>query len=288
MLAFTSDRENFAVSSLASSLPTELEREILELTALVYPKYIPQLLAVAQRAKAWIEPIRFRTLIFSKSPNENPYSKECSKHYISMVQFLYAVESKPASFFQKHVRNIAFPHMYTTAEMQSVLSVCTNATNVLICEAVEPSLLPVLAAMPLQRLGVDLSHLFPVQIDFTHALFSRITHLQPFHALPAPGDWSHWSGLADMPRLTHLALDRCLGSAVWGGALQHCKSLAVLIVVGNTSDLDPGEVSLDPRFVVFDGSMVASAQNWRAGTCGGTDRWAQAEAFVAKKRAAKA
>ncbi|KAJ7065685.1 hypothetical protein C8F01DRAFT_1249260 [Mycena amicta] len=73
-------------------LPPDLEREIFEYTAELYPAAIPSLLCVAHRVLVWIEPIAYRTIDI-----------DSSKH---LSAFLAATKSKPAEFFAKHVQRI--------------------------------------------------------------------------------------------------------------------------------------------------------------------------------------
>ncbi|KAJ7664076.1 hypothetical protein B0H17DRAFT_1211489 [Mycena rosella] len=129
-----------------------------------------------------------------------------------MAQFLHALESKPISFFHTHVRRIYFVNIYPVGNICEVLSACTAATDILASEQAEPALLPLLGT---------------------------------------PGDWATWSGLAHMPRLTHLALNGP-GAEVCIGVLRHCKFLAVLLIIGRSTKL---ESLLDPR-VVFQSDEI--------------------------------
>ncbi|KAJ6587590.1 hypothetical protein DFH09DRAFT_230789 [Mycena vulgaris] len=270
-----------------SPLPLEIEREIFELAARATPERIPLLLAVSHPVKTWIEPIRFRTIVFSEFPNPNMYSEEPAGHYMSMAQFLHVLDSKPLSFFRDHVRHLYFAHIYKPAQMRKVICACNAATSVVICEQVEPSLLPILSALPLQRLTINLGDLFPGGPDFSHALFSTITHLEISE--PTPSDWGTWSGLTHMLKLTHLALEH-VGSDVYMGALRNCKSLAVLLCISWGSAEFGSDNFLDPRFVALSqrSDIFMSRDLWIAGADGGRDRWVEVEEIVAKQRAVMA
>jgi hypothetical protein len=60
--------------------------------------------------------------------------------------------------------------------------------------------------MPLKRFHCHLASLFHgvMQLDFTHRVFSHITHLQLFDGLKFESA-DVWRGFALIPRLTHLS-----------------------------------------------------------------------------------
>ncbi|KAJ7639433.1 hypothetical protein FB45DRAFT_905593 [Roridomyces roridus] len=162
----------FVTSNNSPSLPPELEREILEFTALCSPQCIPRLLLVARRVKTWIEPIRFRVLVFSQRRNVDP-------HWISMGHFVHALESKPTSFFHKHVRHITFDDGYSLAELSRVLCACSSVTNLVMNDDIGPELMPILSTLPLNRFACELEDIFFRQpIDLKNPMFSRITHVE--------------------------------------------------------------------------------------------------------------
>ncbi|KAJ7157714.1 hypothetical protein C8R43DRAFT_1125381 [Mycena crocata] len=53
------------------TLPTELEREIFELTALSRPVSIPKLMRISWRVKDWVEPFLYRTLVVCDKNSRN-------------------------------------------------------------------------------------------------------------------------------------------------------------------------------------------------------------------------
>ncbi|KAJ7489094.1 hypothetical protein FB451DRAFT_682518 [Mycena latifolia] len=149
-------------------LPLELEREIFEITARLYPQMAPTLLRVAQRVLVWIEPIVYETLIVHSN--------------MLHPSLFLALESKPASFFHKNVRNLLLDlenHESSSIDrLNLLLSACTAVIDLALFDP-HPSMLPHLAAMKLQRLSVHLYSLFlSHEIDFAgQPFFATITHL---------------------------------------------------------------------------------------------------------------
>ncbi|KAJ7131416.1 hypothetical protein C8R44DRAFT_850141 [Mycena epipterygia] len=77
--------------------PPELEREIFESAAELYPDTIPSLLLVSQRVNEWIERIKYNTVTSSGSAGS------CR---LSALRRAIQSDLKPASFFHKHVRHL--------------------------------------------------------------------------------------------------------------------------------------------------------------------------------------
>ncbi|KAJ7107891.1 hypothetical protein C8R44DRAFT_744467 [Mycena epipterygia] len=59
-------------------------------------------------------------------------------------------------------------------------------------------------SLPLRRLSAESSYLFPSGRDFSHPLFTKITHLALYNS--GSRGWNAWSGLAQLPCLTHLSV----------------------------------------------------------------------------------
>ncbi|KAJ7489107.1 hypothetical protein FB451DRAFT_1024520, partial [Mycena latifolia] len=252
-------------------LPLELEREIFEITARLYPWMVRTLLRVAHRVLGWIEPMIYETLIVNQK----------ALH----PSFLLALKTKPAGFL--HVRNLLLGTQLLLApdELNMLLSACSAVVNLALFRP-HHSMLPHLAAMKLQRLRAELYSLFnSVVIDFTHPLFTAVTHLDTRDWGSVPR-YSDPSGFASLPALTHLNI--CNAScAVLCSLLLGCKKLKVLIL--STYSLQSCKnasrnLSIDdPRFVLMTyggGGMV----DWEAGTRGERDYWERADLFVAKRR----
>ncbi|KAJ7617349.1 hypothetical protein FB45DRAFT_1007895 [Roridomyces roridus] len=273
------------MSDDAPFLPPELEREILELVALSDPQYIPRLLAVNRRARIWIEPLRFKILVFSVRVNNSPKPLDQQRHYISMPQFSHALASKPKSFFERHVRHIFISEQFGTEDLHKVFSACTGATNLAFTERIDASLIPLISALPLQRLALNLRNLFPSPVplpDFS-PLFAKITHLHLITSNPHAVSWPH---LATLPNLTHFAFTTEVPSEDTNPTeiLQQCPSLQVLWV---QSWFWRVMASTDSRFVSSPGDPASapSIEDWTVGARGGEDGWYRAEALVTKRLA---
>ncbi|KAJ7438923.1 hypothetical protein B0H11DRAFT_2103436 [Mycena galericulata] len=78
-------------------LPSDLEREIFEWTAIAYPRMILHLFRVARRVKLWVEPYLYRLIYVCDLP---PYP-------IMENDILRPTpRSKPASFYRDAVRHL--------------------------------------------------------------------------------------------------------------------------------------------------------------------------------------
>ncbi|KAJ6471071.1 hypothetical protein C8R47DRAFT_1147785 [Mycena vitilis] len=264
-------------------LPTDLEREIFEFSAVRCPRSIPRLVLVAQRVKTWIEPMLYRTL----SVVESTYRSQDTQNL--RIEVDAALHSKPASFLRSHVRHVALSEIRTDMAA-SILSVCTKTTSLAIFQTrATPALLPLIAPMPLSRLSVGLADLFGLlTVDFGHPIFARLTHLDVFEA---GWDSDHMvSALSGLPCLTHLSLNPDPNETTprVQDILASCNLLQVLVILfPNEDDMrDVGDeytcFSHDLRFV----TMVVDhyLEDWESGQTGGVDYWIRAEIFIRKRR----
>ncbi|KAJ7065599.1 hypothetical protein C8F01DRAFT_1249177 [Mycena amicta] len=272
------------MSSETARLPPELEREIFEYTAELYPGVIPNLLCVAHRVLAWIEPIAYHTIEVNKSKRFS-----C---------FTAATKSKPREFFAKHVQRILIDIRGTTEsveDMRAALALCTNVTRIAGARA-SPSdwLLPVM---------------LPMRLDLP--CFRTLTHLDVFDYL-SPDDASVYATkICGLPVLTHLSLNNLLPWDVAERLLKGCRCLEVLFVTGLESEEVAKEHAFqtpfdDVRFLMttYEVKERASAAQpealpldvrLRMPQYGGMDEsvldppnfWSQAEAFIAAKRQGK-
>jgi hypothetical protein len=201
------------------------------------------------------------------------------------------MDRKPTSFFHDYVRHIQL-FILDAEEVTKILSVCDATINLALYEL--PALLPPLSSLPLQRLSIWAEKLFlgTTVRDFSHPLFSQITHLFLLDS-DRGGDWGTWSTLAQIPRLTHLSFySSRMANSVCRGALEHCKALEVLAIwCANQTKLETNiprraELAYDVRFVmvVVEGVEEFLA-DWESGAQGGEDYWVRAEALVQKRRA---
>ncbi|KAJ7230843.1 hypothetical protein B0H12DRAFT_1077336 [Mycena haematopus] len=137
--------------------------------------------------------------------------------------------------------------------------------------------------MPLRRLYADLQDLFSsVDIDFTHPLFSRITHLHLKYHL-GWDQWEKWKGLATIPNLTHLAFLGGKSLSIFQNTLAACPKLQVLIFLHLQEKPGLGLESLahDTRFVCIPAPPFYT--DWQIGAHGGDDFWVRAEKFIAQR-----
>ncbi|KAJ7101898.1 hypothetical protein C8R44DRAFT_808853, partial [Mycena epipterygia] len=268
---------------MASSqmLPPELERYILELAAFIHPECTPVLALVARRAEIWIEPLLYRVI------RVDLRTHTVWRRFIPLVTILGLIEAKSPSFFHEpHVRHLClFGQPKQPDDVMRLLSACGATVNLQLFSG-SPGLLPLLGAMPLHRLSAFLSDLFPGPTgpDFSHSLFTKITHLD---LGDSPHTWELWSGLAHMPCLTHLSfMLNFVAVCVCHSALLHCKSLQVLatLCINGTSTLGPSYQPLisDPRFVLV--GIGKHESDWETGGRGGEDHWTRANDLVRKRR----
>ncbi|KAJ7097525.1 hypothetical protein C8R44DRAFT_811548 [Mycena epipterygia] len=252
-----------------TSLPLDLEREIFELTARLYPPMAPILLRVAHRVFVWIEPLIYETLVLHES----------SLHR----SLIFALRTNPTS--PQSVRNLWFGDYgdkKRPEKTELVFSVCSGVRNLALLNP-RPALLPYIAAMKLQRFFGRLEELFlPMPVDFSISLFSTITHLDVFYT--HIGEQMSVAGLAACPALTHLHLYMEKPNTLHE-ILLVCKKLQVLIhtvthslQAGTSTIKDVRLVSLERTGNIFD------AGDWKAGTRGERNSWARAELFVTKRR----
>ncbi|KAJ6481934.1 hypothetical protein C8R45DRAFT_1003500 [Mycena sanguinolenta] len=137
--------------------------------------------------------------------------------------------------------------------------------------------------MPLRRLSTKLAYLFRlVRIDFTHSLFSRITHLELRDGLEGAG-WEELKGLTTIPNLTHLAFLMEKSLSIFQNILAGCPGLQVLIYLYFHSNPGRGLGSLahDTRFVCIPAPSFYT--DWQIGARGGDDFWVRAENFIAQR-----
>ncbi|KAJ6481922.1 hypothetical protein C8R45DRAFT_1151122 [Mycena sanguinolenta] len=150
-----------------SKLPPELERQIFELAAYSHSKSIPSFLLVVRRVKIWVEPILYSVVVFS-----NPrYGHVC----FDPVRLSSAIQSPAIS---QHIKNlcVSYPADVSQQYFDTILANCSVVQNLAVLGG-HPNLLQFLSAMPLLRLAAALAFFFPRRVDFSHPLFSNITHL---------------------------------------------------------------------------------------------------------------
>ncbi|KAJ7321864.1 hypothetical protein DFH08DRAFT_888794 [Mycena albidolilacea] len=233
-------------------LPVELERKIFEIAAQSNSKFIPTLLLVAHRRGRLYDPIDGHVRF-------------------DPVRFGSAIQSQTIS---EHVKNLFTPYEnFLLLDLDLILASCSAAQNLVLFPN-QSDLFPFLSTMPLQRLSTALTDVFSVTgVDFTHPLFSRLTHLELMDTL-TNAVWEEWKGLTLIPNLTHLAFLIEKSLAIFQGVLAACPALQVLVsfhwgfkgIPYEGIGLEP--LSQDTRFI---------------GARGGDDFWVRAEKFIAQR-----
>ncbi|KAJ7669842.1 hypothetical protein DFH06DRAFT_1468610 [Mycena polygramma] len=275
----------------SSALPIDLERELFDIAALSRPLGIPKLMLVAWRVKTWVEPLLYRTIVVWRSGPYAPPPPAIAGHPLFYRKTLLPiVESKGRSFFKDSVRHFFVDQIFEDdTEIQSILSVCTGIENLWIFEIL-PHLLPLVDDLPLERLHCGFFNLLAFkQLDFTHRLFSRLTHYEVID-YPSEEDFEVWRGLALIPNLTHLAFNGLSCIFLLPFLLEECRSLLLLVVLYGDSGgaervadhVDGHKLLRDPRFVVM--KCEEYEKDWQMGAATGADYWSRAEAFVALRR----
>ncbi|KAJ7651157.1 hypothetical protein FB45DRAFT_859766 [Roridomyces roridus] len=267
-----------------ATLPLELEREIFELVAYSQPLFVPTLSLVAKRVKAWVENLLYRVVVAS-DPNAITYEMPCPDFRASQIKNL------PPSVLRNSVRHL-FLHTVPEEGAKFLLSHCENLDDLWI-SAAYPSLLDIAGALPLRRLSCALEDFFQahqaaieepriVRVDWTHPLFSHLTHLEiysppeQFHDLPA--------GLASLPNLTHLSLSSGIDDSLLQLAptiFRMCGNRLRILVFSTDGIPYPHnpELAEEVRFVQINYAYMP--EDWLAGALTGADFWSRAEEFVA-------
>lgn len=260
--------------------PPELEREIFEHAATLYPNVILNLLVVAR-----VRPMLYRTIMVK--PGAPP-----------LAAFMRIIDAMPASssFFRDSVHNL-FVHQtpWLAAELQTILATCPGITN-LAMMSTTPAVLPLLASKRLTRLALSLAQLFGsgpggLLPHLAHPIFAHTTHLGLFDYVQ---NEAAWGAFARLPALTHLCLHSFVHRAQLRSVLTKCPRLQVLVNMHTNTEPEWGLADIcgrlklgdDPRFVLIalDQSVNAYARDWETGRRGEKDFWFLADAFVEKKR----
>ncbi|KAJ6493186.1 hypothetical protein C8R45DRAFT_1136197 [Mycena sanguinolenta] len=256
----------------APRLPPELERQIFELTANSHPKAIPTLLLVAHRVKIWLEPILYSVVVFSKPiPGHVLFDPEHPS---------FTMRSTAVS---RYIKKLCISYAEFPRRSLDPILVNGSAVQDLALVGAHSGLAPFLSRMPLRRLSTELAYLFrPACFDFTHPLFSRITHLELTDDLEI-ARWEDWRGLTTIPNLTHLAFLMQKSLLIFQNILTACPGLQVLIFLYFYSNPGSGLWSLahDARFVCIRGPSFYT--DWETGARGGDDFWVRAEKFIAQR-----
>ncbi|KAJ7651393.1 hypothetical protein FB45DRAFT_1051127 [Roridomyces roridus] len=253
-------------------LPPELERAIFELIAISWPVSIPNLLLVASRGPP--------------TALSHPNHQQIHDTWITILQrrkFTHIQQTHPELLMG--VQNLMLLEL-DTKESHTIVSACPNVQNLCI-------LLPGLAAvqrrtalevMPLRHLYCQLDDLgiFSNKDIFLSPLFAGITHMELYDL---DDEDEYWTGLAALPRLTHLAFDAFTASltARYKELLKVKTGLKALIVLRRLLARHPQIRVEDKRFVMM--PLEDYTRDWQCGILYGNDFWARAEAFIAGRMA---
>ncbi|KAJ6592596.1 hypothetical protein B0H19DRAFT_1245453 [Mycena capillaripes] len=270
------------------ALPVELEREIFHMSARSRLLSIPTFMLVAWRVKLWLEPVLYETILLS-----NDMAQKMEGHPVHSGDTLIPLLEQRPSFFRENVRNMLIRYARSFDDEKTILLRCRSVENLWLNQSdTRPDLISVVEDLPLKRLHCSLDILFgsPEKIDFTHRLFTGITHLQLFDSQMNP---ELYLDLASLPHLSHLSICDSDLISIAPKLLQTCHSLRILIFVGLVScehtlgnHAHTSERLLkDPRFVAMD--CENEVGDWQRGSRTGIDYWSRAEDFVAKRRLGK-
>jgi hypothetical protein len=200
-----------------------------------------------------IEPFLYRIIYVSSSGMMAPH---CPSFTFDLLLRLMC--EKSASFFKTSVDHLLIDDMFSAVEAASLCTIfaCSGVNDFFINASVSP-LLPLFCGFSsLRILGVSLQPLFgDLPIDFTHHLFTNITHLDIFDR----GTNHIAEGLALIPNLTHCAFNSEVFLDKTPHILQTCPKLQYLIsVIWWATEFDEFDekrahcaaLALDVRFVV--------------------------------------
>ncbi|KAJ7107399.1 hypothetical protein C8R44DRAFT_857977 [Mycena epipterygia] len=258
-----------SVKAVASSceFPPELEREIFETTALLYPAMIPELLCVAQRVLLW------------KSIGG------------SGAVMLPRISTKGADFFANAVRHMIIwtfewnimgarsENIWSNKDPETVFRVCTRVEHLLLFSDLKRlPLLQMLVTTDMRPtrlfLMVDLQH---PQLDFAQTFFRNRAHVRQLAPLA-----HHLSAPRPHLALGHTATPH-LVQEILTGAL-HLKILILSSEDEHTAAIFTEQLVLhDPR-VILVGPGLLEGFKLHAGTHSLDDLWAKADEFVARKQ----
>ncbi|KAJ7615562.1 hypothetical protein FB45DRAFT_1108392 [Roridomyces roridus] len=282
------------------TLPPELEREIFETNAILHHRMIPTLLLVAWRVHEWIEPYLYHLL-------QIPCIRSGPSYLDALVRILDRRPSHPFPQVSRHLflSTVILGRAWRVDDADRILRACTGITDILLSHSQHPfePLLPILATVAQMRpthlalLGDFLPdyRTLPQEFHFGVPLFESVTHLQLYVAT-ANGNyrvshtlsraWKHWSALAALKTLTHLAVvpsEQNLANYI----LSILPRLHALVLYSERSDMGyttspDRDVLQDPR--IFVESLFQLRPLWHSGARGGDDIWLRAEEFIAMKR----
>ncbi|KAJ7863067.1 hypothetical protein B0H14DRAFT_481558 [Mycena olivaceomarginata] len=239
------------------TLPFELECEVFEIATHNDRRNAAlklNLSLVARRVQYWSVLDPSRPMLLTVTRVELVYYESVTlMDQASADKFLKLVNSKSPGFFATAVKALCFAFFVSATEASRILSFCTNV-QMLACwvdQKTSPDLAPLLSALPLNQLSIELDHFSNIPLS-PPTWLSHLTHISlilwhtPSHYDPHnPGLWR----LGQLPRMTHVALSNAR-RADTTIVCSRCASLQVLLVV-HTDEIEADEIfEFDPRIVL--------------------------------------
>ncbi|KAJ7152078.1 hypothetical protein C8R46DRAFT_1303597 [Mycena filopes] len=280
------------------AFPSDLEREIFETTAILYPgRSLPCYALLAASLLGTFLESRLRTVSKSELRIEPLlYGVICLEHGKHSNNLVPALLKKPPEFIHMAVRHLAlFLSSYSQAEVKQLRGLCRVCTGAVELVSASPGMQPplhpeVLSSRMrlLQRLYLRFQDLRP--FDLTHALFTTLTHLS-IVGMSQSDFTQHHLLFPQLPALTHLALFGDIPRGLITEMLAQWPRLEVFLLLwsGNPTEISRYSSACvphapDDRFVV--GRFKGCLKNWEARAKGlAVDNyWFRAADFVARKR----
>jgi hypothetical protein len=205
-----------------------------------------------------------------------------------------AMQLKSKSFFSDNVRHLYInpQSRWSPEKISELLRLCPQLVSLFVIgHLLQPTLLPILDGMAqAQRWGGCLGNLFGISsaIDLSHPFFRTVTHIDIFEAVDDENGAQICPGLAALPALTHLCLNNDVPVDIFKRLLEQCPRLQIMLHLWHEVYSESArDVANDPR--VADVRYVVAVftdywSDWEGWARGGTDVWAAADTFVARKR----
>ncbi|KAJ7743691.1 hypothetical protein DFH07DRAFT_943151 [Mycena maculata] len=126
-----SEPQLYSQVSMEPKLAVELERQIFELAASLYPRTMPVLILVGRRVKIWIEPLLYRVLAL-QGPHEPAREQEPPDTTFQISFDSIQKLARPEAFLRHHVRHIRFPVASHPHYISQILPICGAAVNIVV------------------------------------------------------------------------------------------------------------------------------------------------------------
>ncbi|KAJ7059691.1 hypothetical protein C8F01DRAFT_1295743 [Mycena amicta] len=250
-------------------LPLDLEREIFELTAHLYPETRPRLLLVARRVRCWLEPLLYKTLVVD------------GLHEAHRIVSL--ATTKPPGFFAGITRRLVLSADSHTPTQ--ILALCKGVTHL----AIEDDILreqwqcihPFFFSLEhVQRLAFAARELRT--FDPTAPVFSHLTHLTlldcSYDKLPP--------FVSALPSLTHLALFHPPTCSIVQDLLADCPHLRLMVLIAPSRHwaVVAAGSTPRPRTLTDERLVICVSKDWKEGVGEGYTYWDVAEIFLRDKQ----